>query len=218
MKSYVVIGLGRFGSAVAKELCKLGNEVLGIDEDPANVQPLADHITRAVTADGRDPAVLRSLGVSDLDCGIVAVGNDVGSSALIALSLKELGVPKVICKAQSHVHRKLLEKMDVDRVVFPEHETGVKLAQNLTHSGILNFIELSDNCGIVEVKTPKAWCGKTIRDADVRNQYKVNIIAIRDETTGAVNVSHGADYILRETDVLLILGEDRYIDAVNHLT
>lgn len=217
MRSYVVIGLGRFGSAVAQELCKLGNEVLAIDEDLANVQALADHVTRAVVADGRDPAVLKSLGVSDLDCGIVAVGSDVGSSALIALSLKELGVPEIICKAQSHVHRKLLEKMGVDLVVFPEHETGVKLAQNLTHSGILNFIELSDDCGIVEVKTPKVWCGKTIREVDVRNNYKVNIIAIRDGTTGAVNVSHGADYILRDSDVLLILGEDRYIDAVYKL-
>ena len=217
MRSYVVIGLGRFGSAVAQELCLLGTEVLAIDEDPVNVQALADHVTRAVAADGRDPAVLKALGVGDLDCGIVAVGNDVGSSALIALSLKELGVAEVICKAQSHVHRKLLEKMGVDRVVFPEHETGVKLAQNLTHSGILNFIELSDDCGIVEVKTPKPWCGKTIREADVRNNYKVNIIAIRDSTTGAVNVSHGADYILRDTDVLLVLGEDRYIDAVNKL-
>lgn len=217
MKSYVVVGLGRFGSAVAQELCRLGNEVLALDEDMANVQAVADHVTRAVVADGRDPAVLKSLGAGELDCGIVAVGNDVGSSALIALSLKELGVSQIICKAQSHVHRRLLEKMGVDLVVFPEHETGVKLAQNLTHSGILNFIELSEDCGIVEIKTPKIWCGKTIREADVRNNYKVNIIAIRDSTTGTVNVSHGADYILRNTDVLLILGEDRYIDAVNRL-
>lgn len=217
MRSYVVIGLGRFGSSVARELCLLGNEVLALDEDPANVQEIADHVTRAVVADGRDPAVLKALGVREMDCGIVAVGGDVGGNALIALSLKEMGVPQVVCKAQSHVHRRLLEKLGVDLVVFPEHETGVKLAQTLTHFNILNFIELSEDCGIVEVKTPRAWWGQTIREADVRNRYKVNIIAIRDATTGAVNVSHGADYILRETDVLLILGEDRSIDAIYKL-
>lgn len=214
MKSYLIIGLGRFGSALAQELCKLGSEVLAVDTDPANVQAVADHVTHAVVADARDSAVLESLSARDFDCAVVSVGGDVGSSALITLSLKELGVPKVVCKAQSHVHRKVLEKIGADLVLFPEHETGVKLAHNLTHSGILNFIELSPDCGIVEVKTPKIWCGKTIRELDVRNKYKVNIIAIRDDTTGAVNVSFGAEYILRNTDSLLVLGEDQFINAV----
>lgn len=214
MKSYVVIGLGRFGSAVAVELCKLGNEVMAIDMHQANVQAVADLVTHSAVADGREPGVLKSLGVRDFDCAVVAMGDDIGSSALITLTLKEMGVPRVICKAQNHTHRKVLEKIGADLVVFPEYETGVKLAQNLTHSGILNFIELSDDCGIVEVKTPQVWWGKTIRAVDVRNNYKVNIIAIRDGATGEVNVSHGADYILRDSDILLILGEDQYIDAV----
>lgn len=214
MKSYVVIGLGRFGSAVAVELCKLGNEVLAIDREQSNVQAVADLVTHAAVADGRDAGVLKSLGVRNFDCAVVAMGDDVGSSALITLTLKEMGLPRVVCKAYTHTHRKVLEKIGADLVVFPEHETGVKLAQNLTHSGIMNFIELSDNCCIVEVKAPKVWCGKTIRELDVRNQYKVNIIAIRDGATGEVNVSHGAEYILRESDILLILGESAYIDAL----
>jgi trk system potassium uptake protein TrkA len=214
MKSYLVIGLGRFGSALAQELCRLGNEVLAVDTDSANVQAVADHVTHAVVADARDSAVLESLSAREFDCAIVSVGGDVGSSALITLNLKELGVPKVVCKAQSHVHRKVLEKIGADLVVFPEYETGVKLAHNLTHSVILNFIELSQDCCIVEVKTPAIWCGKTIRELDVRNKYKVNIIAIRDDSTGEINVSHGAEYILRETDSLLILGEDDYVNAV----
>lgn len=217
MKSYMVIGLGRFGSAVAVELCKLGNEVLAVDKEQASVQAVADLVTHSAVADARDAGVLKSLGARNFDCAVVAMGDDVGSSALITLTLKEMGVPKVICKAHTHTHRKVLEKIGADLVVFPEHETGVKLAQNLTHSGILNFIELSEDCGIVEVKTPKVWCGKTIREVDVRNRYKVNIIAIRDGSTGEVNVSHGAEYILRDSDVLLILGEDEYVNAVNGL-
>lgn len=217
MKSYVVIGLGRFGTAVATELCKLGNEVLAMDVDQPNVQAVADHVTHAVTADARDPAVLKALGVRNFDCAIVAVGDDIGTSALITLSLKEMGLPQVVCKAKSYVHQRVLEKIGADRVVFPEHETGVKLAQNLTHSSVLNFIELSDDYGIVEVKTPKVWWGKTIREVDVRNKYHVNIIAIRDGTNGEINVSHGGDYILRGTDLLLLLGEDADTGAIHEL-
>ncbi len=217
MKSYAVFGLGRFGAAVAIELCTLGNEVLAVDLDQSNVQSVVDQVTHAVVADARDPSVLKSLGVRNFDCAIVAVGDDIGASALITLCLKEMGLPQVVCKAQSHVHRKVLEKIGADQVVFPEHETGVKLAQSLTHSDVLNFIELSDNYGIVEVKTPKVWWGKTIREADVRNKCGVNIIAIRDAATGEINVSHGADYILQESDVLIILGEDTATEAVHNL-
>ena len=155
MKTYVVIGLGRFGTAVAAELCKLGHEVLAIDGDEGRVQAIADHVTHAVTGDARDPAVLRALGVRNYDCAIVAVADDVGNSALITMNLKEIGVKQVIAKAQSHVHQKVLQKIGADRVVFPEHETGVKLAQNLSSSNILNFIELSDDFGIVELAAPK---------------------------------------------------------------
>jgi trk system potassium uptake protein TrkA len=214
VKSYLVIGLGRFGRAVALELSKLGNEVLAVDILQDNVQAVADSVTHAVIADARDAAVLKSLSARHFDCAVVAIGNDVGNSALIALTLKELGLPKVVCKAQSETHKKMLQKIGADLVVFPEYETGIKLAQRLTHSGILNFIELSADCGIVEVKTPKVWSGKTIREVDVRNKYRVNIIAIRDDSVGEVNVSHGAEYVLRESDILLILGEDKYISAV----
>ena len=148
MKTFVVIGLGRFGVAVATELSALGHEVLALDGAEENVQKVADTVTHAVTGDARDPAVLRALGVRNYDCAIVAVGDDVGNSALITLNLKDLGVKQVICKAQSHVHRKVLEKIGADRVLFPEHEMGVKLAQGLSSSNVLNFIELSEDYGI----------------------------------------------------------------------
>ena len=150
MKTFVVIGLGRFGSAVATELSSLGHEVLAVDEREDHVQRGAEKVTHAVTGDARDPSVLRALGVRNYDCAVVAVGDDIGNSALITLNLKEIGVKRVICKAQSHVHRKVLEKIGADRVVFPEHEMGVKLAQGLSSSNVLNFIELSEDFGIAE--------------------------------------------------------------------
>lgn len=217
MKSYVVIGLGRFGTAVATELCAQGSEVLAMDTDQANVQAIADLVTHAVVADAKDPAVLKSLGVRNFDCAVVAVGSDVGGSALITMLLKELGVPQVVCKAQSHVHRRVLEKIGADRVVFPEHEMGVKLAQGLTHSNILNFIELSDKYGIVEVSPPKQWRGLTLKQVDVRRNYGVNIVAIRDDETGELQVAPGGDYVMRDTETLFLLGEDQATGVVLRL-
>ena len=217
MKTFVVIGLGRFGTAVATELSALGHEVLALDGEEENVQKVADQVTHAVTGDARDPAVLRALGVRNYDCAIVAVGDDVGNSALITLNLKDLGVKQVICKAQSHVHRKVLEKIGADRVLFPEHEMGVKLAQGLSSSSVLNFIELSEDYGIVEIAVPGAWQGRTIRELDVRARYHVNIIAVRRGGGEELNVAPGADYRLERGDVAVTLGRNEDINRLQDL-
>ena len=214
MKTFVVIGLGQFGTAVALELSRLGHEVLALDEHEDAVQEIADEVTHAVTGDARDPAVLRALGVRNYDCAVVAVGDDIGNSALITLNLKEIGVKRVICKAQSHVHRKVLEKIGADRVVFPEHEMGVKLAQGLSSSNVLNFIELSEDFGIVETAVPKEWHYETIQNLDVRARYKVNIIAVRRGKDGALNVAPGASYVIEPGDAVVALGRT---EDINHL-
>lgn len=218
MRTYVVIGLGRFGTAVATELCRLGHEVLAIDDSEDRVQNIASQVTHAVAGDARDPGVLRALGVRNYNCAIVAVADDVGNSALITMNLKELGVRQVIAKAQSHVHQKVLQKIGADKVVFPEHEMGMKLAQNLSSSNILNFIELSDDFGIVELAAPKSWVGQSLRALDVRAKYRVNIIAIRrggDEHD--LEVAPGADYVLAAGDVVVTLGRNEYIDRLHDL-
>ena len=217
MKTFVVIGLGRFGTAVATELSSLGHEVLALDDSEENVEKVADKVTHAVTGDARDPAVLRALGVRNYDCAIVAVGVDIGTSALVTLNLKELGVRRVICKAQSHVHRKVLEKIGADRVVFPEHEMGVKLAQGLSSSNVLNFIELSDDFGIVELEIPKSWQHRSIRDLDVRAKHHVNIIAVRKGSTGTLEVAPGGDYVLESKDAVVTLGRNEDINRLHDL-
>ena len=216
MKTFVVIGLGRFGTAVATELCELGHEVLAIDGREDSVAAVVDRVTHAVTGDARDPSVLRALGVRNYDCAVVAVADDIGNSALITLNLKEMGVKEVICKAQSHVHRKVLEKIGADRVVFPEHDAGFKLAQGLSSSNVLNFIELSDDFGIVELGAPKAWVGKTIRDLDVRARHHVNIIAIH-TASGEMLVAPGADYVLAPKDIVVTLGRTEDINRLHDL-
>ena len=208
MKSFVIIGLGRFGTAIASELSALGHEVLAVDVDEERVQQVADHVTHAVTGDGRNIEVLRALGVRNFDCVVVAMGSDVGNSALITLNLKELGVKEVICKAQSHVHRRVLEKIGADRVVFQEYEMGAKLAQGLSSSNVLNFIELSEDYGILELSAPQSWQGKSLRELDVRNRHHVNVIAIR--KNGELNVAPSPDLPLESGDQVVALG--RYED------
>ena len=217
MKSYLVVGMGRFGSSVALRLQELGNEVLIMDENAENIQRLADHVTYAVVGDARDEEVLRSLGAQNFDCAIVAIGGDLAASILVTLNLKSLGVPQVICKAPNELHKRALEKVGADRVVIPEREMGIKLAQNLVSSSVLDYIELSRECGIAEIVTPKAWVGKSVRELNVRAKYGVNIIALRDESSDSVTVNLGPEYRLKDSDVMVILGNNEDLLRVQQL-
>ena len=184
MESYVVIGLGRFGTELATRLYACGEEVMVIDTDELLIDKIADRVTRAVAADARDIDVLRKLGVGNFDRAIVAVGTDLGTSALITMNLKSLNVPFIMCKAQDETYREILEKLGADKVIIPEWEMADKLALGLTHAGVMEYIELSQEFGIVEMKPIPEWVGKTIRELEMRTRYGVNVIAVRsDEDT-----------------------------------
>ena len=201
-KTYIVIGLGRFGRALAERLCELGNEVLAIDTSAECVQHAENSVTCAVVGDARDEGVLRSLGARNYDCAIVA----------ITLNLKSLGVKQVICKAQDEIQRRALEKVGADRVIIPEREIGIKLAQSLTSSGVLDFIELSPDIGIAEVSVPESWVGKSLRELNVRAKYDVNVIAVR--RGGALELTMDAGSALEAGLVLIVLGPN---DALANL-
>ena len=205
MKTYLVVGLGRFGTAVALKLHELGNEVMVIDGRAEEVQKLSNRVTYAVVGDARDDEVLRSLGVRNVDCAIVAIGSDLAASILVTLNLKSLGVQQVICKAPNELHKRALEKVGADRVLIPEREMAVKLAQNLTSSSVLDYTELSRDCGIAEIRTPAPWIGKNLREIDVRAKYGVTVIALR-KADGDLTVFIRPDYTLEQDDVLMILG------------
>ena len=215
MKSYVVIGLGRFGSQAAKRLFTLGCEVLAIDRNPDLVQPISNHVTQAVIADARDKEVLRALGVRDFECAIVAIGDDLADSVLATMNLKELGVPYIVCKAADETHRQVLLKLGADRVVIPEQEHADRLAKNLSSPNVLDYIELSEEYGIIEIPAPKSWQGKTLRELNVRAKLGVNIIAV--EKNGNINVSPAADYPIAPEDIMVVLGDTAALDAVQKL-
>lgn len=215
MKAYIVIGLGRFGQTLARQLCALGAEVLAIDKRGDLVQQVADDVTHAVVGDGEDKEALRALGARNFDCAIIAIGSNLSSSVLTALNLKELGVPYVICKAHDETHRKVLEKLGVDRVVIPEQENAQRLARSLNSHNVLEYIELSPDYGILEIPAPKSWIGKTIKELNVRAKLGVNIIAV--ENDKKTNVSPAADYTIIEGDIMVVLGDNYALEAVQKL-
>ena len=179
MKSYIVIGLGRFGAELATKLYECGEEVLAVDTNETIVDKIADHVTRAVAADARDLDVLEKLGTENFDRAVVAVGSDLAASALITMNLKTLNVPFIMCKAHDDTYREILERLGADRVVLPEREVADKLALGLTHAGVMEYIELSEEYGIVEMEPISEWIGKSIKDLELRTRYGANVIALR---------------------------------------
>ena len=215
MKSYVVIGLGRFGAKVAAELCALGCEVLVMDTRADLVQQISNEVTQAVVADCQDKEVLKALGVRNFDCAIVAVGSDLAASVMATMNLKELGVPYVVCKAHDETRRRVLEKLGADRVVIPEQEKACRLARSLSSPNVLDYIELSEDYGIIEVPAPKSWFNKTLVELNVRAKLGVNIIAVR--RGGGIDVSPAAGYRIQEGDILVVLGETHALEMVQKI-
>ena len=215
MKSYVVVGLGRFGSEAARQLYALGCEVLAMDNISEHVQQVANDVTHAVVGDSRDKEVLRALGVGDFDCGIVAIGDDLAASVLTTMNMKELGIKHLVCKAHDDTHRRVLEKLGADRVVIPEQENAARLARSLSSHNVLDYIELSEDYGIAEVPAPTIWNGKSLKDLNVRAKLGLNIIAVR--RGGSIHVSPAADFVMEGGDIVVVLGDNEHLEKVQKL-
>lgn len=215
MKSYVVVGLGRFGSETARRLYSLGCEVLAMDIKSDLVQQIANDVTHAVVGDCQDKEVLKALGVTNFDCAIIAIGDDLAASVLATMNMKELGVPYLVCKAHDDMHRRVLEKLGADRVIIPEQENAARLAKSLSSPNLLDYIELSEEYGIVEIPAPKSWIGKSLKELNVRAKLGINILAVRAD--GVMRVSPAADFQINEGNVLVILGDNKAVEAVQNL-
>lgn len=212
MKQFVVVGLGRFGSSLAKTLYNLGYDVMGIDSDEEIIQNIADNITHAVQADATDENTLKALGVRNFDVAIVSIGDDIQASILVTLILKEMGIKYVVAKAQNELHGKVLYKIGADRVVFPERDMGIRVAHNLVSSNILDYIELSPEYSIVEINAVSAWFDKSLRQLDMRIKYGLNVMAIKRHDN--VMISPHADDVILKGDVLVVVGQKRDIEKL----
>jgi trk system potassium uptake protein TrkA len=179
------------------------------------VQQIAADVTHAAVADARDKEVLKALGAKDFDCAVVGIGGSLADSVLATMNLKELGVPRVVCKAHDETHRQVLLKLGADQVVIPEQENAARLARSLSSHNVLDYIELSEDYGIIEVPAPKSWLGKSLRQLNVRAKLGVNIIAIKSGSD--INVSPAADYEITAKDVMVVLGDSVALKEVQKL-
>lgn len=213
MSAYVVIGCGRFGSAVAKTLYSLGKEVLALDMSMDIIQNIADNVTQAVQGDATDETTLKSLGIRNYDVAIISVASDLEASIMATIIVKELGVPYVLCKAKNELQAKVLYKVGADRVVFPERDMGIRIAHNLVSKNVLEFVELDPKYSIMEILASDNWNGKSLLELNFRARYGINIVAIKRGMD--VNISPESDDKVRSKDILVVIGE---IKTINRLS
>ncbi|MBQ2773664.1 MAG: TrkA family potassium uptake protein [Clostridia bacterium] len=201
-KSYAVFGLGRYGLAVAKELVNHGAEVLAVDHDQTIVNSAIADIPFCKCADVTDPEVIDQLGIANIDVVIVAMANNLEASVLAVMLCKEAGVKTVIAKCANETNRKILTKVGADKVVFPESESGTRLAKNLLSSGFIDVIELSQDVSLIDLDVKPEWVGKTLVELNLRKKYTINVVAIRKEDMLQTNVDPTAKL---ESDMRLVV-------------
>jgi len=228
MRQFAVIGLGRFGSSVAQTLAEQGHEVLGIDKNAEPVQEMSTVLTQVVQADATDEKALRKLGIESMDCCIVAIGVDIEGSVLVTMTLKEIGINEVVAKAITDVHGKILRKVGATKVVFPERDMGVRVANNLTSPSVFEHIQLSADYGMIETVAPKPFIGKTLRDLDIRSKSRVHVIALKrkepemdddGETTveEQLVIAPEAEESIQDGDGLVLIGQNSDLDRIKKL-
>lgn len=214
-KSFAIIGLGRFGGSVCQELIKSDQEVLAIDSCEDRVNEYMNIATHAVVANAQDEATLRSLGLRNFDHVIVAIGEDIQASILVTLMVKEMGVPNVLAKAVNEYHARVLDKIGADMVVHPERDMGIRIAHKLVSRNILDYIELSSEFSLAEVRvTNPKFYNKTLAELNFRQRFGLTVVAIRRSKTEVI-ASPDASEIVRENDNLLVIGDTADVDLLD---
>ncbi|WP_106766931.1 potassium channel family protein [Paenibacillus faecalis] len=203
-KQYAVIGMGRFGTSVAKELSSMGFDVLAIDASEQRIQEVSGLVTHAVSSDSTEEEALRALGIRNFDVVVVAIGEDIQSSILTTLILKDLGVPVIIVKARNELHGKVLQKIGADKVIFPERDMGLRVAHNLISPNILDYIEISDDYSIMEMKVSSDMVGHNLKELNIRARYGCNVMGIRRDKE--MNISPHPEDRLVAGDILVMVG------------
>ena len=213
MKSSVlVVGLGRFGAAAARELERLGNEVLAIDQGEALVNDIAPDVTHALQLDASEEDALRAAGAADFNTAIVAISSDAEPSIFATMVLKRLGVRTVIAKAGSILHGEILARVGADRVVFPERETGLRLAHSFNVPNVIDYLDVAPNFGIEKIRPPKSFIGKTLGELDLKGRLGLTPIALR--RAQQVFVNPAREERVADGDELILIGRDEKLDQL----
>lgn len=215
VKQFVVFGIGRFGTSLCKTLCDLGHEVLAVDGRENAISDIAPFVTQAIQMDATDEDALKKIGLRNFDAAVISIGDNVRDSILVSLLCKEAGVKYVISKATDELHAKVLRKVGVDRVIFPERDMGVRVAKSLISPNVLDLIALTDDYSIESIRVPAAWAGKTVHEIDVRRKYGITVLLI--QRGGEVIIEHLSDVKLQGTDVMMLLGDKRDVERIEAL-
>ena len=218
MKSFCVIGLGRYGFALAETLASAGKEVLVIDTDEKNIADIADTVDIAVQGDATQEAVLRAAGVGGYDCAVVCMSENVNDSVLTVILLKELGVKRIIARAGNERHAKVLEKLGVDEIIFPETDYGRKMGRLLSFDSVQQYMEFSEDTTIIEFEVPKQWIGKNLLELDIRKKYEVNVLTVRRPNSPKKGIMADPKAKFSEGDLVTVIGLNKDIaKLIEHL-
>ena len=212
---FAILGLGRFGLSLVRELNRMGMDVLAVDSDKNKVNLARDFATYAVEADSTDEQVLKTLGIRNFDVVVVAIGENVQSNILTTILLKDMGVPMVVAKAQNHLHGRVLEKIGTDLVIYPERDMAIRVAHSLVTKSVLDHINLSSEYSILEIITPNLFVGKTLRESNIREKHNVSVIAIKRGEDIIVNPTPNETILAK--DILVVLGKNNYLDRLSDL-
>lgn len=216
-KIYAVLGLGIFGSTVAKTLSEFNYDVIALDKDISCVDRASDFVTEAVQVDFTDIEQLRAIGVGDVDVAVVATGARLEESIMAIMNLRELGVPYILAKAKNKTYREILLKIGADKVVRPEKEMGERVAKQLLSRNVVDMIDIDDNYSIVEMVPPRKWVGSSLKTLDLRNNYGINVLGIRKAQGARLSISPGPDYVIEETDQLLVIADTAVFERFEYL-
>ena len=202
-KTYAVFGLGRYGTAVARELASNGLDVIAVDHDERIVNAAADELPICKCADITDPDVIAQLDIANVDVVIIAMANSLEASVMAVTLCKEVGVKTVIAKCANEMHQKILSRVGADKVVFPENESGIRLAKNLLSSGFVDMVSLAKNVSMIELDVKPEWVGKNLIELNLRKKYSINVVALR--KGDAVSVDIDPHEALLENDKLIVI-------------
>jgi len=214
MPRFAVIGLGNFGFYVVKNLFEMGFEVLAVDRDKNAVQRIRDICTRAALADATDKETLEALGVQEMDVAVVSVGGRIDASILITLHLKEVGVEKVVVKAVTEDHGRILEKLGASMIVFPERDMANRIANRLAHPNVIDYLPLAPEYSIVELEPPPAFVGKTLQELYLRSKYGIQVVAAKAGPEGKVLMIPGGDFRVSDGHILIVVGGNAELEKL----
>lgn len=214
MKRVVVVGLGIFGSHLARELFEKGLEVIAIDKNKDIIQKARDFTTKAVLAEATEKDVLEAIGIQPDDVVIVSFGEDLAASTLLTLHLKELKVKQIIVKAPNDDHKRILEKVGASEVIIPEREMATKVARSIISPNVLDYIPVSEDYNISEIAPPASFMGKTIGELNLRRKYHIEVIAVRDVLSDQIRLVPEASAVIKDSDILVVIGKDEDIQKI----